>query len=119
MSKYKTSLDDYNEPIYIKRNGKYISYGKIWDEGNLPHGTFFIENKKYSRAIRTIKAMPDFPELESALYRLRDSICEILNENLTEWNKISCSPHEFSGILIEAIRKELIKDQKEIVKLLK
>ena len=118
MSKsIKHKLKD-DETLYVCRNGKYIPYGKIWEHNTLPYGSYFVDNKRSSRRIKLIKAIPDFTNLESAIYKLEDTICNKLCKKEGKWNRF-ISNYEYSQIIVEAIREEVVNQQKELIYILK
>jgi hypothetical protein len=116
--KSKKQIEDEKEILYVKIDGKYKAYGKFYSIDHLPFGTYFVENKSTSKGFKTIKTWPDFYGLESAIYSLRDTICELLYKDQQEWFKGKLSGYEFSTLITESIRLKIIEQQKETIKIL-
>lgn len=108
-----------DETVYIKVNGKYVAYGRVWDREALPYGCWFVENKRNSRGLRKIEAMPEFIGLESAIEASKDELCKSISEYMTLLNGKTFSYWELTEAVAKAVRNTLVQKQREAINILK
>lgn len=108
-----------DETIYIKINGKYVAYGKVWDREALPYGCWYVENRQCSTSMRTVETMPEFLGLESAIESSKDELCNAISEYMTQLQGKQFSYWELTGLVSEAVRATLVKKQREAIHILK
>lgn len=108
-----------DETVYIKVNGKYKAYGRVWDRETLPYGTWFVDNKSGSRSLRVIEAMPEFLGLESAIESSKDELCSTISEYMQTLSGKTFSYWELTELISKAVRNTLVKKQREAIHILK
>jgi len=108
-----------DEDVYIKIDGKYKAYGKVWDREVLPYGTWFIDNKKGGRSMRAVSAMPEFTNLEAAMYASQDVLCQKISEYFSALNGKPISMWDISDLAIKSIRETLVQKQRQALHILK
>lgn len=108
-----------DETVYIKVNGKYVAYGKVWDREALPYGVWFVENKRGCKSMRSIEAMPEYLGLESAIESSKDELCKMISEYMTTLQGKTFSYWELTELVSKAVRATLINKQRETIHILK
>lgn len=108
-----------DETVYIKVNGKYVAYGKVWDREALPFGCWFVENRRGCKGMRSIEAMPEFLGLESAIESSKDELCRAIADYMGSLQGRQFSYWDLTELVSKAVRNTLINKQKEVMHILK
>lgn len=113
-------MSDRDDLVYIKRNNKYTSIGRLWDRDFLGFGNWYVYCKKYSRGIRhidKIPADPDIRKLIAAFDLCEDAIIDKINKMLEQ--KRTVSSYDIFNNLRSCITEALEAHKKELINLLK
>lgn len=108
-----------DEDVYIKIDGKYKAYGKVWDREVIPYGIWFVDNQRGCKKIRRVEAMPEFTNLEAAMYASQDVLCQKISEYFNALNGKSISMWDISDMAIKSIRDTLLQKQRQSLHILK
>lgn len=108
-----------DETVYIKVNGKYKPYGKVWDREALPYGNWFVENAANSKGLRCIESMPDFLQLESAIEETKDELCKHVQTYMKQLQDKPFSYWELTTVISQAVRATIVSKQRAMLHTIK
>jgi hypothetical protein len=113
-----------DETVYMKVDGKFKAFGKIYDRDHIGYGNYFVYNTKFGRGLRWIGATPDpdFIGLESAVEESKDNLSKAITEI---FERYIANPKEYylnfymTDEICQAIRKTFLDKKKQMLKLIK
>lgn len=113
-----------DETVYMKVDGKFKAFGKVYDRDHIGYGNYFVYNTKFGRGLRWIGASPDpdFIGLESAIEESKDN----LSKSITKiFERYLANPKEYylnyymTDEICQAIRKTFLDKKKQMLTLIK
>ena len=114
-----------DETIFMRRGGRYVPVGKLYDRDTIGYGTYFVNNSKYgNRSLHWIGAAPDpdFLRLETAVEESRDELRCVIREIVAEFQhdpNYFKYDYEVVDKVIQAIRKTFLDKKKKMLQAIK